>query len=365
MSSWVRIVSVDPITEATLATLSEWQRQRVIQSTADASWVELGCRFSEHPSSLGPELVLLAPPSDVRIGDRVEVEGTAALDLIMPRDPGDGPPVSRAVATAIAPHDDGWQAECARAVPGHALFELGPDGLAVIDVFRNLITGAGVLLWGDAQGGVLSAMGSAYGLASRATIPVTRTVDFSLWLPGGIPPDVSRAQRAGRPIECSWTESRTLILRDGSGSEVVTPFDDPPQVDLSGLPAVDYFATSTQGAEAIRIEKPNGLPWEALSVITTQQPNGTVTFRVDERDRLAIGTADPTVEGITVDGPGFATHLGHRNVVMSVPYFAALALHRGEAPDAVSVWMDHLWGIVIHEGMMAQIVWSTATGESA
>ena len=54
------------------------------------------------------------------------------------------------------------------------------------------------MLWGDAQSGVLSAMSSAFGLASRATIPVAQTVDFALWLPRGVPLELARAHRAGR-----------------------------------------------------------------------------------------------------------------------------------------------------------------------
>jgi hypothetical protein len=365
MSSWVRILSVVPIVEASLAAVIEWQRQGSIEPTADGGWVELGCRFNESDSGLEPEFIVLAPPSPVCVGDRLDVEATAALDLIMPPGPSEGPPVPRAVATTIAPHADGWQAHSAPAAAGNVLFALDPDGLAVIDVFRGLIPGVGVLLWGDAQSGVLGAMSSAFGLASRATIPVTRTVDFALWLPRGIPAEVSHANRAGRPIECSWTEARTLIMRDGSGVEIVAPFEDPPEIDLSRLPPADYFAARADGAEAIRIEKPTGLPFDALNVITSQRPSGTVTFCVDGQDRLVIGTADPSVEGLTVDGPGFATHLGHRNVVVSVPYFAALALQRGVARHAVSAWVDDVWGIVDREGMMAQIVWSTATGDSA
>lgn len=365
MSSWARISSVAPIAEASLATVTEWLRHRSIGLLADAGWIELGCQFNEGDAGLEPEFIVLAPPSAVRIGDRLDVEATLALDVIMPLGLGDGPPVPRAIATTIVPHPDGWQVQSAASAAGNALFALDPDGLAAIDVFSGLIPGAGALLRGDAQSGALGATSSADGLASRATIPVTKTVDFALWLPRGVPPEVSRAFRAGRRIECLWTEARTLILRDGFGVEIVVPFEDPPQVDLSGLPAVDYFTARADGTEAIRIEKPNGLPTEALNVITTQRPNGTVTLRVDEHDRLAIGTTDPSVEEVTVDGPGFATHLGHRKVVVSVPYFAALALHRGAARHTVAVWVDHLWGLVIHEGMMAQIVWSTATGDSA
>ena len=115
----------------------EWQRQRSIEPPADASWIELGCRFNGQEDGLAPELVVLAPASRVSVGDRINVEGTAPLDVTVPLDPGEGPPVSREVATQLVLNEDGWEARCAPAAAGQCSFHPGPDGLAVIEVFRG------------------------------------------------------------------------------------------------------------------------------------------------------------------------------------------------------------------------------------
>lgn len=149
----------------------------------------------------------------------------------------------------------------------------------------------------------------------------------------------------------------SLIWRDGSGVEVATAVENARKVDTSVLPSVDHFAVSPGGAEAIRLDRPARLPADVLEVITTQRATGIVTLRVDELDRLVIGAADEAAAPLTVDGPGFTTHLGHRNVVLSLPYFAALALYNSVGLRAVSVWVSGKWGTVIHEGMMVQLVW--------
>lgn len=71
MTSWVRVVSVDPIAEASLVTVMESRRQRSIEPPADASWIEVGWRFNGQEDGLAPDLVVLAPASRVSVGDRI------------------------------------------------------------------------------------------------------------------------------------------------------------------------------------------------------------------------------------------------------------------------------------------------------
>jgi hypothetical protein len=365
VSSLAHVVSVRPIAEGDLAYIVAWQRQRSIEPPAAATWVELGCRFSPPGPGDSPELLLFAPATLVAIGDRLDVEAATHMDTIMPSSPDDGPPVGRAVATAIVPGDQGWVAECARGPAGAQLCIFGADGLLTAEVFRGLLPGAGVLMIGYPEAGCVEVVSMDFGLASRATLAVSDTRDFAVFVPRGLPPELSRARRAGRSMSCSWPDASTLIWRDGSGAETVVPCAAPPAVDLAVLPAVDYFATAGEAPEAIRIDRPGGLPADALGVITSQRPSGAVTLCVDSDDRLLIGTPDPSSAGLAVDGPGFATHLGHRGVVLTVPYWAAVALHAGARYGAVSVWTDRRWGFVIHEQRMAQLVWSTVQPASA
>ena len=139
--------------------------------------------------------------------------------MTVPLDPGDVTASLAEVATQLVLNEDGWEARCAPAAAGHALFALGPEGLAVLEVFRGLITGVGVML-GGAQSGVLSAMSSAFVLASRATIPVVQTVDFALWLLRGVPLELACAHRAGRPVECSWDLARMTRGRPTNGGMI-------------------------------------------------------------------------------------------------------------------------------------------------
>ena len=69
MTPWVRVVSVDPIAEASLVTVIESQRQQSIEPPAEAGWIEVGWRFNGQEASVAPEPVVLAPASCVSFGD--------------------------------------------------------------------------------------------------------------------------------------------------------------------------------------------------------------------------------------------------------------------------------------------------------
>ena len=361
VSSWAQITMVASVSDEHLAILQEWQRQRMIQPAADTTWLELDCKFRGDAPGPEREAVVLAPRSPLSAGDRLELEGTAALGVTFP-DEQDGH-APRFVATTVVQFEDGWQASCAAATVGTFLFRLSADGLTAAQVFRSLIPGTAVQLWGDSAAGVLHAMSWGFGLAARTTIGASATIDFALWLPCGLPFEILHAQRRGLDLQCSWTEARSLIWRDGSGAEAVVSFEDARPVDLSLLPTVHYFTTQPEATEAIRIERPDRLSAEVLEVITSQRPNGTVTFRVDGQDRLVVGTGDDSAGPVTLDGPGFTTHLGHRDVELSVPYFAALALYNSAGRHPAAMWIDNCWGIVMHEEMMAELIWSTRTTE--
>lgn len=166
-----------PLTGPQLSILRDWQRQRMIELVGDATWVALGCRFNMDDQRPEPEALVLAPPSSVSVGDRVEIEDTRALVVTLQSEPGHGPPIPWFVATVLDEYEDGWQASCAAVTVGNELFKLGADGLTVAEVFRGLIPGSGVQLCGNPADEVLDVISSDLGLVARAIIPAVRTVD--------------------------------------------------------------------------------------------------------------------------------------------------------------------------------------------
>lgn len=354
MASWARIKGISPIDDDLLDCVQDWQRKRAVAPPADRTWLRIACQFVDGQDEV--EFLVAAPPFGGTVGELVDVEETHTLRILTPETTDHRPPRAEAIAISVERGERGWRCGCPPPPISNELFSLDEEAVTALDAFRTLSLGHGALVMGwetHSQINLTSMMQSAL---ARAALAHVNTRDFAIWMPHGIPFEIFRVARNRKPLHCSWSPTGTLVLRDDANAELLADFHPAPSVQLPELPTWDHFGAAPADAEAIRIEKHGGLPFDALTTITSQRPSGWVTFVVDELHTLRITTEMPASE-FSVEGPGFTTSGGRRNVPITVPYEVAVGLHSSSKLSPVALWADASWGILELEALPVQMVW--------
>lgn len=83
----LRIVERRAITPALASAAAEWHAARSTPCSVNESWLELVCAYGEEPPRGSQVIRLAAPPSDVAVGDFIDLDDTESLGMILPNPP--------------------------------------------------------------------------------------------------------------------------------------------------------------------------------------------------------------------------------------------------------------------------------------
>ena len=138
-SAELQIVACGSITPALATAATHWHSERSTPCPVNDSWLELVCAYGEEPSGEGHAIRLAAPPSDVAVGDIIDLADTESLSMILQSPPAEAfdvggvqltertglpsvgcldtredPPQRLSLAHRLDPTARGWAAHCDR-----------------------------------------------------------------------------------------------------------------------------------------------------------------------------------------------------------------------------------------------------------